>query len=74
MTHDLGQRSHGADLDTVAGFADAAQLLHLAQIDDDFGAFDAILQPIKAVQTTGQHPSVAAILPSKATASSADAG
>ena len=42
--------------------SDPAQFFDLAQIDDYFGALDAVLQPVEAVEAAGQHPGVGAVL------------
>ena len=61
MPHDLGQRRHRADLEAVAGRADAAQFVDAAQIDDVRRPLDAILQPVEAVEPAGHHPGVAPV-------------
>ncbi len=59
----VGQRGHGADLEAAIPVSDTRKFLDLAQIDDDFRALDAVLEPVKAVQAARQHPGVRAVLP-----------
>ena len=62
MIHDFGESGHGADLDAVVRGADCFEFLDAAQIHDDFGLLDAVLEPIEAVEPAGQHPGVLSIL------------
>src|SRR5438477_13205870 len=56
MAHDFGEGRHGADLQTAILLADAAELIDLTQIDNHRGLLDAVLQPIKGVQSAGHNP------------------
>src|ERR1035437_86197 len=62
MIHHLGERGHGADLDTIAGRANSAQFLDSAQIDHSLRLLDSIFQPVEAVETSGQHQGVRSVL------------
>src|ERR1035438_10416086 len=61
MIHHLGERGHGADLDTIAGRANSAQFLDSAQIDHSLRLLDSIFQPVEAVETSGQHQGVGSV-------------
>src|ERR1035438_10211922 len=63
MIHDLGERGHGADLDTIAARnANSAQLADSAQIHHNLRLLDSILQPVEAVESSGEHPGVGSVL------------
>src|SRR5262249_50225684 len=49
------------DLEASANFADALQLADAAEIDDVFRALDAVLEPVKAVETACEDPCIGAI-------------
>jgi hypothetical protein len=55
--HYFGERGHGADLDAIAG-CELPQFLDSAQIDHNLGLLDAILEPVEAVEPSGQHPGI----------------
>jgi hypothetical protein len=59
---DFGERRHRADLDAAIRLADAAQLLDLAEVDDNLRLLEAVLQPVHAVQTAGEHQRVGLVL------------
>src|SRR5687767_11939318 len=61
MPHDLRQRRHCADLKTVAFRLHAFELRDSAQVDDDAGTFDAVFEPVEAVEATGQDPGARAV-------------
>jgi hypothetical protein len=61
MAHHFGERGHRANFDPIPRLADATQFLHLAQIDHDLRPLDAIIEPVKAVQASGQHPGSRAV-------------
>ena len=56
------ERGHRADLNPVLGGADSSEFLDPAQIDHYPGFFDAVLEPVEAVETPGQHPGFASVL------------
>src|SRR5262249_16447508 len=56
MTHDLTQSRHRADLESTAGFANSAEFFDSAEVDHVTRPLDAVLEPVEAVQTTGQNP------------------
>ena len=62
MAHDFGERRHRADLHAAVQLLDAAQVGDLAEVDDYLGLLEAILQPVHAVETAGQHHGVGAVL------------
>src|SRR5262249_7286083 len=57
------QGGHGAYFDAaVRHGADTAQLIDAAQIDDHSWLLNAVLEPIEAVESAGEHPGIAAML------------
>ena len=62
MIHHLSERGHRADLDAIARRANSPQFLDSTQIDHHLGLPDSILEPVKAVQPSGQHPRVGSML------------
>src|SRR3984957_6822424 len=62
MIHDFSERGHRADLDTIPGCANSPQFLDSAQIDHHLGLPDSILEPVEAVEPSGQHPGIGAML------------
>ena len=74
-SHDLGQRRHGADVEAVVGGSGCRLSSAIAaEIDDDRGPLDAVLEPVEAVEAAGEHPGVAPCAPRSASASSTEAG
>src|ERR1700678_2623505 len=66
MIHHFSERRHGADLDTVAAAlassANPPQLLDPTQINHNLRLLDSILQPVEAVESSGEHPGVGSML------------
>ena len=62
LGHDFGERGHRANLDAVAGHANASELGDAAQIDDRLRPLDPILQPVEAVHAASQHPRVGSVV------------
>ena len=56
MGHDLGERRKRPYLEPAPGLTHATKLLDLFQRHDRFGTLDPVLEPVHAVQPTGQHP------------------
>src|SRR5271169_5410374 len=66
MIYDFGERRHGTDFDTVAAViarsANSAYFLDSAQIDHSLRLLDSILQPVEAIESSGQHPRIGSVL------------
>src|ERR1700733_6913524 len=62
MIHYFRERGHRADLDAIGGRANSAQFLDSAQIDHSLRLFNSILEPVQAIESSGQHPRVASVL------------
>src|SRR5580700_4135021 len=62
MIHYFRERGHRADLDAIGGRANSAQFLDSTQIDHGLGLFNSILEPVEAVEPSGQNPGVASLL------------
>src|ERR1700733_9798465 len=62
MIHYFRERGHRADLDAIGGRAHSAQFLDPTQIDHGLGLFNSILEPVEAVEPSGQNPGVASVL------------
>ena len=63
VRHHLGESGHRADLDAAIGGApDSPELVDSAQIDHDLRFLDPILEPIEAVEASGEHPGVASMI------------
>ena len=63
MIHDFSERRHGADFDTVAASsANSAQFADSTQVDHNLRLLDSILQPVEAVESSGEHPGVGSVL------------
>src|ERR1022692_4816209 len=66
MIHDFSERGHRADFDTIATIAaqgaNSKQFLDSAQIDHNLGLPDSILEPVEAVEPSGQYPGIRSVL------------
>src|ERR1039458_2904986 len=62
MVHYFRERGHRADLNTIRRGANSAQFFDSAQIDYSLGLLDSILQPVEAVEPSGQHPDIRSVL------------
>ena len=61
--HHLGQRGHGADLDAaIRVVANSLELLDTAQVDHHLRFLDAVLEPVEAIEPSGQHPGIPSML------------
>ena len=69
MIHHFSERGHRSDLNTLATViacgANSSQLFDSAKIDYDFGLPDSILEPVEAIESSGQHPRIAPVLSEK---------
>src|SRR5271163_2935478 len=62
MIHYFRERRHRADLNAIGSRANSAQFPDSAQIDHGLRLFNSILEPVEAVEPSGQHPGVASVL------------
>src|ERR1019366_5434132 len=62
MIHYFSERGHRADFDPIGCRANSPQFLDSAQIDHSLGLLDSILQPVEAVEPSGQHQGIASVL------------
>src|SRR6266851_9463550 len=62
VIHYFRERGHGADFDTIATRANSPQFLNSAQVDHSLGLLDSILEPVEAVEPSGQHPGIGSML------------
>jgi hypothetical protein len=56
VRRDLGEGSEGADLDAVTALSDTLHLGDPAEVDDDLGPLDAVLEPVQAIEASSVRP------------------